>query len=72
MPKGAKKLEKAELLRNSRENLEWFRANYDDLKKDFDKQWVVVQNKKVVAKCSTYDEIMSKVKGARGQEDGDG
>jgi hypothetical protein len=37
LPKGAKRLEKAELLKNSRENLEWFRTNFDDLKKDFDK-----------------------------------
>ena len=63
MRKGAKKLEKAVLLKNSRENLEWFRDNYDDLKKDFDKQWVIVQNKAVIGNCSTYDEVLRKVKG---------
>lgn len=68
MPKGAKKLEKAELLKNSRENLEWFRDNYDDLKKDFDKQWVIVQNKAVIGSCSTYDEVLSKVKSDRSKK----
>jgi len=52
------RMEKGELLRLSRENLEWFRDNYNSLKKDYDKQWVVVQNKGIVANCSSYDEIV--------------
>jgi hypothetical protein len=61
--KGSKLLEKAELLKNLRENLEWFRDNFDYLKRDFDKQWVIVQNKAVIGNYSTYDEVLRKVKG---------
>ena len=62
MLKGAKDMEKSQILKNSREDLEWLRTNYDSLKKDFDKQWVIVQNKAIIANCSTYDEVMRKVK----------
>ena len=55
-------MEKNLLLKNSRENLEWLRDNYDGLKKIFDKQWVFIQNKSVVDNCSTYDEVMRKVR----------
>lgn len=51
-------MEKGEVLRLSRENLEWYRDNYDALKKEYDKQWVVIQNKGIVANSSTYDEII--------------
>jgi hypothetical protein len=67
-PKGAERMEKIEVLRHSRENLEWFRDNYADLEKDFDKQWVVVQDKSVIANCSTYDEVLRKIRGGRSKK----
>jgi hypothetical protein len=66
--KGAKKTEKVEVLKNSRKDLEWFRDNYASLKKDFDKRWVIVQNKSVVADCSTYDEVLKEIKGDRSKK----
>jgi thymidylate kinase len=51
-------MEKAELVQVSVKNLKWFRDNYDEIQKKYDKQWVVIDNKRVVANCSTYDEIL--------------
>jgi hypothetical protein len=48
---------KTELFRASRENLEWFRDNYKTLVKDCNGQWVVIQNRKIIAKGSTYEKI---------------
>jgi hypothetical protein len=55
-------MEKMEVLKTRTDDLNWFRGNYDSLRKNFDKQWVVVQNKSVVANYSTYDEVMKKLK----------
>lgn len=57
-------IEKDELFKLSRENLEWFKENYKSLKKDCNNQWVVIQNKKVVAKGSTYENILNTLKKA--------
>ncbi len=64
MVEGAKgiKMQKGEILRISRKNLEWFNENYDCLKKEYDNQWIVVQGQKVVAKGSTYDQIKKLLK----------
>ena len=51
-------MEKAELLQVSVKNLKWFRDNYDEIQKKYDKQWVVIDNNRVVANCSTYDKIL--------------
>ena len=56
------KLEKGELFKQSTENLEWFRENYEDLKRKYDNQWIVIQKKKVVGKSSTYDKIVEILK----------
>lgn len=56
------KTEKGELLRLSRENLEWFKDNYKCLKRKYDKQWIVIQKKEVVASDSTYDRIVDYLK----------
>lgn len=53
---------KTELFRASRENLEWFKQNYENIRKDCDNQWVVIRNKKVVAKASTYENIARTLK----------
>jgi hypothetical protein len=50
-------MQKGEILKQSRENLEWFNENYESLKKEYDNQWIVIQQKKVVAKGSTYTQI---------------
>jgi len=56
------KLEKGELFKQSTENLEWFRENYEDLKRKYDNQWIIIQKKKVVGKSSTYDKIVEILK----------
>ena len=53
-------MEKAELLQVSVKNLKWFRDNYYEIQKKYDKQWVVIDNTRVVANCSTYDEILNR------------
>lgn len=55
-------MEKAELFRISRGNAEWFRENYEDLKRKYDNRWIIIQNKKVVESASTFDDIMKVVK----------
>lgn len=51
------KLEKAQILKASRENLEWFKDNYESLKKEYNNQWIIVQKREVVAKGSTFEQI---------------
>jgi Family of unknown function (DUF5678) len=51
-------MEKSAILQASMKNLEWFRDNYEKLKKDHDKQWVIIEGQGVVTSSSTYDEIM--------------
>ncbi|MCJ7470888.1 DUF5678 domain-containing protein [Candidatus Bathyarchaeota archaeon] len=53
---------KSELFKSSMANLEWFKQNYENIRKDCDNQWVVIQNKKVVAKASTYENITRTLK----------
>lgn len=46
----------------SRQNIEWFKKNYNQLKRDYDKRWVMIQDRKVVTSASTFDEIMEIVR----------
>ena len=55
-------MEKEHLFRISRENNQWLSENYDDLKKRYDKCWIVIQDRKVVKSASTFDEIMRTVR----------
>jgi hypothetical protein len=55
-------MEKAELFRNSKENAEWFKENYEDLKKEYDEHWIVIENKAVIKSATTFDEILAIVK----------
>jgi len=55
-------MEKEHLFRISRENNQWLSENYDDLKKRYDKCWIVIQDRKVVQSASTFDEIMKVVR----------
>jgi thymidylate kinase len=55
-------MERAELFKNSKENLEWFKENYEDLKKKYDERWIVIDNKTVVKSASTFDEILALVR----------
>lgn len=50
-------MEKAEILKASMDNLEWFKDNYESLKKEYDNQWIIVQKRTVVAKGNTYEQI---------------
>jgi hypothetical protein len=58
---GESKLEKAQILKASQENLEWFKDNYEALKKDYDNQWIIVQKREVVAKGSTFEQCLQKM-----------
>jgi len=49
--------EQNELLKLSRENLEWYKENYNKIRKKHDNKWVVIQRKEIVATGSTYDQI---------------
>lgn len=57
-----RKMEKEQLFKISRENDQWLSENYEDLKKTYDKRWIVIQNRKVVKSASTFDEIMEVIK----------
>ncbi|MGA2768927.1 MAG: DUF5678 domain-containing protein [Candidatus Bathyarchaeia archaeon] len=56
--------EKDELFKLSRENLEWFKENYKNIRRDYNNQWIVIQNKKIIAKGSTYENITNMLKKA--------
>jgi len=55
-------VEKSALFEISRRNAEWLKENYDRLKREYDKRWVVIQDSKVVKSASTFDEIMRTVR----------
>jgi lysozyme family protein len=52
----------SDLFKSSRENLEWFKNNYDHLKKNYDKCWVIITQKKVVESSSNFDEVLNVAK----------
>jgi len=56
------RLEKNILFEISRRNAEWLKENYESLKKEYDKRWIVIQDRKVVKSASTFDEIMRSVR----------
>ena len=55
---------KTELFKSSMENLGWFKDNYKILVKNYNNQWVIIQNKKIVAKGSTYEKMTRVLKEA--------
>ena len=55
-------MEKIELFEISRRNAEWLQKNYERLKKEYDKRWVLIQDGKVVKSASSFDEIMRTVR----------
>ena len=57
-----KEMQRAELFKNSEENAEWFKENYENLRKKYDEQWIVIENKAVIESASTFDEVLSLVK----------
>jgi len=57
-----KPMERKELFEFSRRNAEWLKENYNDLKRDYNNSWVVIQNRKVVKSASTFDEILRAIK----------
>lgn len=56
------KMEIESLFRLSQENLEWFKENYEDLRKKYDSKWIIIQNKQVVGSGSTFSDIINAVK----------
>jgi len=52
-------MEKAELSKNSKENIQWLKENYEDLKKKYDEHWTIIENKKVIKSAGTFDEILA-------------
>ena len=57
-----KQMERKELFKFSRQNSEWLQENYDNLKRDYNNSWVVIQNKKVVKSASSFNEILKTIK----------
>lgn len=55
-------MERAELFKISRRNVEWLKENYESLKREYDKLWIMIQDRKVVRSASTFDEIMKTVR----------
>jgi len=55
-------VERAELFKISRRNVEWLKENYESLKREYDKLWIMIQDRKVVRSASTFDEIMKTVR----------
>ena len=56
-------MEKSELFEISRRNAEWLKENYASLKREYDKRWVIIQDRRIVKSASTFDEIMKAVRG---------
>jgi len=52
-----------ELFDISRRNVEWLKGNYEHLKKQYDKQWIMIHDREVVKSASTFDEIMKALRG---------
>ena len=57
-----KQMERKELFEYSRRNTEWLKENYDNLKRDYNNNWVVIKNQKVVKSASNFDEILRTIK----------
>lgn len=57
-----KSMENKELFELSRRNTEWLKENYEKLKRDYNKSWIVIQNRKVVNSASSFDEILKTIK----------
>jgi hypothetical protein len=55
-------MERKELFKFSRQNAKWLQENYDNLKRDYNNSWVVIQNKKVIKSASSFNEIMKTIK----------
>ena len=55
-------MEKRELFEVSRRNAEWLKENYETLKKEYDKHWVMIQDRQVVRTASTFDEIIKVIR----------
>jgi hypothetical protein len=55
-------MERKELFAMSRKNAEWLKDNYETLKKKYDNQWIVIQDRKVVKSASSFDEILNTVR----------
>jgi len=57
-----KQMERKELFKFSRQNAKWLQENYDNLKRDYNNSWVVIQNKKVIKSASSFNEIIKSIR----------
>lgn len=55
-------MERKDLFKFSRQNAEWLQENYDNLKRDYNNSWVVIENRKVIKSASSFDEILIAIK----------
>jgi hypothetical protein len=55
-------MKKTELFEISRRNTEWLQKNYARLKREYDRRWVLIENRKIVESASSFDEIMRTVR----------
>lgn len=56
------KMERQALFSDSLGNMEWFREHYGDLKRKYNKKWIVVCNKGVVETEDSFEEILARAR----------
>jgi len=52
------KMKREDLFDISKENIQWLQENYEHLRKEYDKKWIIVHNKKVVESQETFKDIL--------------
>lgn len=55
-------MKREDLFEISRKNTEWLKENYRSLKREYDKSWIIIQDRRVIERASTFDEIMKAVR----------
>jgi hypothetical protein len=52
---------KEDALREAKLNLEWIRDNFEELQQNYDKQWIVIEDQKVVDSSKICNKIFKNV-----------
>ena len=51
-----------ELLKKSEEDLEWFNENYEELKEDYDNEFVAIKEGNILAHNKDFEKLLNKLK----------
>ncbi|MBI2668055.1 hypothetical protein HYX17_04795 [Candidatus Woesearchaeota archaeon] len=51
-----------ELLKKSEEDLEWFNENYEELKEDYDNEFVAIKEGEVISHDKDFERLLNKLK----------